>query len=153
MASYMPNAILGRLLGDNAQISTAVDMEADTIKAMLLTSSHSPDIDAEVFIDDISANEISSSGSYTAGAGSGFSVTPTSSTDDTNDLGAWDASDLSATSFTAADFRYLAFYKWTGAAGTSPILVVIDFATTQSITSGTLTISFASGGIINLATA
>ena len=149
MASYITNAFKARLLGDNSQISTAVDMEADTIKAMLLTSSHTPNIDTEVFISDISANEVGTSGSYTTGAGNGFSITPTSSTDDTDDEGVWDATDISATSATITA-RYLAFYKWTGSAATSPIIAVIDFGSNQTSTAGTFAITFASEGIVNL---
>ena len=149
MASYITNAMKGRLLGDNGQITTAVDFEADTIKAMLLTSSHTPDIDAEVFIDDISANEVGTSGSYTTGAGNGFSLTPTSSTDDTDDEGVFDAVDLSATTATITA-RYLAIYKWTGTAGTSPIICVIDFGSNQISTAGTFAVTFAAEGIINL---
>lgn len=149
MASYVTNAMKGRLLGDSAQIGTAVNPVTDTMKAMLLTSSHTPDIDADVFISAISTNEIGTTGSYTTGAGNGFSVTPSASTDDTNDRGAWDATDLSATSATISA-RYLAFYKWTGNAATSPVFVVIDFGSTQTVTGGTFTITFASAGILTL---
>jgi len=152
MASYIPNSMKGRLVGDNAQISTAVDLEADTIKGMLLTSSHTPDIDAEVFIDDVSANEVGTSGTYTTGAGNGFTITPTSSTDDTNDLGKWDAVDPSATGATITA-RYLVLYKWTGTAGTSPIIAVIDFGSDQTSTAGTFAVTFNASGILTLALA
>lgn len=149
MASYIPNSTKGRLLGDNGQISTAIDMEADTIKAMLLTSSHTGDVDANVFISEISANEIGTTGSYTTGAGNGFSVTPTASTDDTNNRGAWDCTDLSATSATISA-QYLAIYKWTGVAATSPVICVVDFGSVQTVTGGTFTITIPAIGLITL---
>jgi hypothetical protein len=123
MASSLPNTIKGRLLGDNSEISTAVDLEADTIKLMLLTSSHTPNDDTDVFIDDVSANEVSASGTYSAGGGT---LTVTSSTDDTDNEGVFDATDISFTSATITA-RYAVIYKDTGTPGTSPIVCTIDF--------------------------
>ena len=58
MASVIPNSFKGRLMGDTTQIATAINLATDTIKLMLVTSSYTPDIDADVFIDDVSANEV-----------------------------------------------------------------------------------------------
>lgn len=146
MASYIPNTFKGRLMGDTAQISTAINLATDTIKLMLLTSSHTPDADAEVFIDDVSANEVAASGTYSAGGGT---LTWSGSTDDTDDEGVGDATDISFTSATITA-RYAAIYKDTGTPGTSPIICVIDFGSNQSSTAGTFAIAFASEGIINL---
>jgi hypothetical protein len=146
MASYVPNSFKGRLMGDTAQISTAINLATDTVKLMLLTSSHTPDVDAEVFIDDVSANEISASGSYSAG---GVTLTKSSSTDDTDDEGVFDATDVSITSATISA-RYAAIYKDTGTPSTSPIICVIDFGSTQTSTGGTFAITFAAEGILNL---
>lgn len=146
MASYVPNAFKGRLMGDTAQIGTAINLASDTVKLMLLTSSHTPDADAEVFIDDVSANEIGASGTYSAG---GVTLTKSSSTDDTDDEGVFDATDVSITSATITA-RYAAIYKDTGTPSTSPIICVIDFGSDQSSTVGTFTITFNSEGILNL---
>lgn len=134
-------------MGDTAQISTAVNLATDTIKAMLLTASHTPDIDAEVFIDDVSTNEVAASGSYSAG---GVTLTQSAATDDTDDEGVFDGTDLSITGFTGS-FRYIAFYKDTGTPGTSPIVCVIDADSTITATAGTVTVTFSSEGILNLA--
>lgn len=133
-------------MGDTAQISTAINFATDSFKLMLLTSSHTPDVDAEVFIDDVSANEVSASGTYSAG---GIALTVTGSTDDTDDEGVLDATDVSVTSATITA-RYGAVYKDTGTPSTSPIVCVIDFGSNQSSTSGTLAITFAAEGILNL---
>lgn len=146
MASYITNAFKGRQMGDTAQISTAVNLATDTIKLMLLTSSHTPDADAEVFIDDVSANEVGASGTYSAG---GVTLTWAGSTDDTDDEGVGDATDVSITSATITA-RYAAIYKDTGTPSTSPIIAVIDFGSNQSSTAGTFAITFASEGILNL---
>ena len=147
MASLLVNSFKGRLMGDNAQIGTAIDLEADTIKAMFLTSSHTTDIDAHVFIDDVSANEVSASGSYSAG---GITLTPTSTTDDTNDLGQWDAADFSATTFTGT-VRYIAIYKDTGTPGTSPIIGIWDLGANTSASAGTFSVTVHANGLVRLA--
>ena len=146
MASVIPNSFKGRLMGDTAQISTAINLATDTIKLMLITSSYTPDIDADVFIDDVSANEVGASGTYSAG---GVTLTCTGSTDDTDDEGVLDATDVSITSATITA-RYAVIYKDTGTPSTSPIIGVIDFGSNQTSTAGTFAITFASEGIINL---
>lgn len=146
MASYVPNAFKGRLMGDSAQISTAVDLGSDTVKLMLLDDNHSPDVDAEVFIDDVSANEVGDSGTYSAG---GATLTKSNSTDDTDDEGVFDATDVSFTSATISA-QYAVIYKYTGTPSTSPIICVIDFGSLYTSTGGTFTITFASEGILNL---
>lgn len=146
MASYVPNSFKGRLMGDTAQIGTAVNLASDTVKLMLLTSSHTPNEDADVFIDDIDANEVAASGTYSAG---GATLTKSSSTDDTDNEGVFDASDVSFTSATITA-RYAAIYKDTGTPATSPVICVIDFGSNQTSTAGTFTITFAAEGILNL---
>jgi len=146
MADVLVNSFLGRLVGDNAQIGTAIDLEADTIKLMLLDSNHTNDIDAHVFIDNVSANEVSASGSYPAG---GVTLTPASTTDDTNDLGQWDVDDVSITSATITASS-AAIYKDTGTPGTSPVIGIWDCVV--SSTSGTITITIDANGLIQIST-
>lgn len=133
-------------MGDTAQIGTAVNLASDTVKLMLLTSSHTPNEDADVFISDLSANEVAASGTYSAG---GATLTKSSTTDDTDNEGVFDASDVSFTSATITA-RYAAIYKDTGTASTSPVICVIDFGSNQTSTAGTFTITFAAEGILNL---
>lgn len=146
MASLIVNSLKGRLMGDNAQIGTAIDLEADTIKGMLLTSSHTTDIDAHVFIDDVSTNEVGNSGSYSAG---GATLTITSTTDDTNNLGQMDAADFSFTTATISA-QYLVVYKDTGTPGTSPIVAIYDFGSVKSSSNGTFSITIHANGLIRL---
>lgn len=146
MASYVPNSFKGRLMGDTAQIGTAVNLASDTVKLMLLTSSHTPNEDADVFISEVSANECPASGTYSAG---GATLTKSSATDDTDNEGVFDATDVSFTSATL-NARYAAIYKDTGTPSTSPIICVIDFGSNQISTVGTFAITFATEGILNL---
>lgn len=148
MASAIPNSFKGRLLGDDSIISTAINLKTDTLKLSLHTSSYTPDVDADEFFDDLD-NEVSSSGSYTAGIAGGYTLTPTISTDDTDNEGVFDATDVSITgaSITA---RYAVIRKDTGVASTSPIIAIIDLGSDITSTAGTFTITFASEGILNL---
>ncbi len=146
MASIVPNSFKGRLMGDASIIGTAINLASDTVKLMLLTSSHTPSADNDEFIDDVSANEVGASGSYSAG---GVTLTKASSTDDTDDEGVFDATDVAITAATITA-RYAVLYKDTGTPSTSPIICEIDFGQNYSSTAGTFTITFAAEGILNL---
>ena len=145
MASVVYNSFKGRLLGDDSIISTAINLKTDTIKIALLTSSYTPNADHD-FFNDVSAYEVSASGSYSAG---GATLTATISTDNTDDEGVFDATDVS---FTTASIsaRYAVVYKSTGVASTSPLICLIDLGSTYTSTAGTFTLPFNSEGIINL---
>lgn len=128
-----------------------IDLVNDTIKLMLLTSSHTPDIDAEEFIDDVSANEVGDSGTYSAGGGTLGS--PSVTVDDTNDRAYFDANDVSFTSATITA-RYAYLYKDTGTPSTSPIIGYYDYGSDATSTASTFTHSFTapeSGGALYLA--
>ena len=142
MASGVYNNYKARALGSG----TAVDLDGDTIKLALLTSSYTPDFDAHDFFDDVSANEVAASGTYSAG---GATLTVTLSQDNTDDEGVFDATDVSFTSSTITA-RYAVIYKSTGVSSTSPLICLIDFGSNQTSTAGTFAITFASEGILNL---
>lgn len=149
MASLVSNAFKARIMGDDAIIATAINLESDTIKLSLHTSSFTPSADDDEFFDDVD-NEVSSSGTYTAGIAGGYTLaSKTVSTDDTDDEGVFDAADVSITgaSITA---RYAVIRKDTGVASTSPIICVIDFGSNVTSTAGTFAITFAAEGILNL---
>jgi hypothetical protein len=145
MASIVYNSFKGRILGDDGTIASAINLKTDTIKIALLTSSYTPNADHE-FFSSVSANEVAASGTYSAG---GATLTKTLSTDDTDDEGVFDATDVSFTSATITA-RYAVIYKDTGSAATSPLVCVIDLGTDVSTIAGTFTIAFAAEGILNL---
>lgn len=145
MASIVLNSFKGRILGDDSIVGTAINLKTDTIKLSLHSSSFTPDADADEFFDDVD-NEVSASGTYSAG---GATLTTSISTDDTDDEGVFDATDISFTSATISA-RYAVVYKSTGTASTSPLVLVIDFGSTQTSTAGTFAITFAAEGILNL---
>lgn len=142
MASGIYNNYKARILGSG----TMVDLDGDTIKLALLTSSYTPDFDSHDFFDDVSANEIGASGSYSAG---GATLSVTLSQDNTDNEGVFDATDVSWTSATITA-RYAIIYKSTGVSSTSPLVALIDFGSNQSSTGGTFAITFAAEGIVNV---
>jgi hypothetical protein len=84
----MANAIYNSFKKDI--MSGAIDLDTDTIKVMLVTSSYTPNIDTHDFMDDVT-NEVSGTG-YTAGGAELASKTVT--VDTTDDEGVFDAADL-----------------------------------------------------------
>lgn len=142
MASGIYNNYKVRMLGSG----TMADLDGDTIKIALLTSSYTPDFDAHDFFDDVSANEVGASGTYSAG-GATLSVTLTQ--DNTDNEGVFDATDVSWTSATITA-RYAIIYKSTGVSSTSPLIALIDFGSNQTSSAGTFAITFAAEGIVNV---
>lgn len=145
MASDVFNSYLGRLMDDTSVVGTNVVLTTDTIKLSLHSSSYVPDIDADEFFSNVD-NEVAASGTYAAG---GATLTVASSTDDTDNEGVFDATDVSFTSATITA-RYAIIYKSTGTASTSPLILYLDFSTDQISTAGTFTIAFAAEGILNV---
>ena len=123
----------------------SIDLDADTIKVALVTSTYTQNIDTHTKFSDIT-NEASGTG-YVAGGNTLASLAVT--VDNTDDEGVFDASDTNwATSTITA--RGAVVYKSSGVASTSPLMAYFDFATDQSSSSGNFTISWNSEGIINL---
>lgn len=122
-----------------------IDLDTDTIKVALVTSTYTPDQDAHDNFDDVT-NEVSGTG-YTAGGATLGSVTVTA--DNTDNEGVFDAADTAwATSTITA--RGAVVYKSTGVASTSKLICYFDFGSDQVSTAGTFTITWNAEGIINL---
>lgn len=129
-----------------ALLDKSIDFTNDTIKLALCTSSYTPNIDSHDNFDDIT-NEVSASGTYSAG---GVTLSGKStSADNTDNEGVFDASDVSITSATITA-RYGILYKSTGVASTSPLIAYIDFGENKSSVSGTFGITWNAEGIINI---
>lgn len=124
----------------------SIDLDTDTIKVALCSSSYTPDQDAHDFFDDIT-NEVAASGTYSAGGATLANKAVTA--DNTDNEGVFDADDVSWTSATITA-RYAILYKSTGTAATSPLIAAIDFGSDQSSSTGTFTITWSSEGILNL---
>jgi hypothetical protein len=126
-----------------------IDLDTDTIKVMLLTSTHTSNVDTQEFIDDVSANEVSGTG-YTAGGATLANKAVTQ--DDTDNEGVFDADDVTWSTSTITA-RYAVYYKDTGTPATSPIIHIEDFTTDKISSGGNFTIQHNAEGILNAAQA
>ena len=126
----------------------SIDLDTDTIKASFHTSSYVPNQDSDDFFDD-ATNEVSTSGSYTSGIAGGITLAnKTVTADNTDNEGVFDADDLSVTTFTGT-FQWIVLRKDTGVASTSPLICAIDI-TSAAASAGTVTVTWAAEGILNL---
>lgn len=121
-----------------------IDLDTDTIKVALVTSSYTPDQDAHDFFDDVT-NEVSGTG-YSAGGASLANKAVTA--DNTDNEGVFDADDVvwSTSTITA---RGAVLYKSTGTASTSALIAYIDFGSDKVSTAGSFTIAWNAEGILN----
>lgn len=124
----------------------SIDLDTDDIKVMLVTSTYTPNIDTHTKASDIT-NEVVGAG-YTAG---GVSLaTKAVTADNTNDLGKFDADDVTwATSTITA--RGAVIYKSRGGASSADELVAyLDFVSDKISTAGDFNLIFNANGILTL---
>ena len=135
MASGIYNRFKANLM------NKVVDLEADTIKVMLLSNSHSFTATHNV-IGDVSGNEASGTG-YTAGGATlgSKAVTQAATTK-------WDAADTTWASSTITAYHAVI---WDDTVATDDLIASIDFGGAQSSNNGDFTIQWHTDGIITLA--
>lgn len=122
-----------------------VDLDSDTLKVMLCTSTYTPDQDAHIYKSSVT-NEVVGTG-YTAGGLALASKTITY-TGATNVI-ALDAADLSwATSTITA--RYAVIYDSTGTDATSALLGWVDFGVDTSSSGGPFNITWDAAGLLTV---
>lgn len=122
-----------------------IDLDTDTIKVALVTSTYTVDQDVHDNFDDIT-NEVTGTG-YTAGGATLASVTVT--VDNTDNEGVFDAADVTWSTSTITA-RGAIVYKSTGVASTSKLICFLDFTTDKTSTAGDFVIQWGAEGILNL---
>lgn len=140
MASGVYNQFKGELM------NKVYDLEADTLKIILLNNSHSFNADHDGY-SAVSANELSTAGGYTQNSKTLASGTVT--VDDTDDEGVFDAADVAWTSASFTAYHAVIFDD-TPTSPADPLVCSIDFGGAQTVTAGTFTIVWAAEGIINI---
>lgn len=120
-----------------------------TLKQILLTG-HTVDIDADTVYADVSAEEYGTAAGYTAGGAtlSGQDVTQ----DNTNDRGAFDASDVTFSSLgplTPATPSHTTMYDDTPSSPADPLIAAWELGTTAT-NGGNYTLQWGASGIILL---
>lgn len=120
-----------------------IDMDNDTFKCVLLTSSHVPSAGYEVY-SDIANDEVIGDG-YTTGGVTLNNATWTES----NGVATFDADDALWTNatFTA---RYAVIYDDTSLLPDNVLLCMFDLGSDQFVNNGSFRIRFNSGGILKL---
>lgn len=136
MASGMYNRFKANLFNGE------LDLEADTVKIMLLDDTHSFNA-AHNVIGDVDANEIAGTG-YSAGGGTlaGKAVTQAATTK-------WDGTDLE---WAGATFDVWHAVGYDDTHATDDLLFSLDFGGQKTVTAGTFKIAWHVNGIITLAT-
>jgi len=114
-----------------------VDLLADDIKVMLVTSSHTPS--GDTFISTVDDYEVSGTG-YTAGG--------TSLSGKTLTVNDFDANDVAWSSTTLSNVRYIYLFKNTGDPTTSPIIGYINLGRDRKTTGVDFVIQWYSTGIL-----
>lgn len=118
-----------------------IDLENNTITVLLLTSSYTPDADHDVLAD-VSTYELSG-GNYARKTLSGKNLTQ----DDANDRAVFDADDVSWSSLTAADFRYVILMDDDNA---DQLIYCADLGAAYGVTLANLYIRWNASGIFYL---
>lgn len=126
-----------------------VDLNSDTIKAALVTSSYTFDQDAHDYFNDIT-NEVTGTG-YTAG-GATVGSPSISYTGGTN-VFAFDGADVAWTTSTITARGCVIYDSTPGTSSTNPLICFIDFGADVSTTAGTFTVTFDAAGIATITAA
>jgi hypothetical protein len=130
-------------------LSGGVDLNSDTIKVILVTTSYTFDVDHN-FISDVSSNELSVSG-YTGGfSGSGRKTLSGKSftEDDSSNLAYFDATDLVWSALgTGATIGGAILVKEVTNDGDSPLIAYMDLTDTAT-NGGDITVSWNASGLL-----
>ena len=122
-----------------------IDLDTDTIKVMLVTSSYTPNQDTHEDRADVT-NEVSGTG-YTTGGAEITSKTVTADT--TDDEGVFDGADVTWSTATITA-RGAVIYLSTGVAANDLLICYLDFGSDQSSSAADFTIAWNAEGIVNL---
>lgn len=138
MADLVYSAFKNRAAGG----ATQIDLDTDTIKIMLVTSSYTASA-AHDFRDDITANEVSGTG-YTAGGASLANKTISASGNNY----VFDADDATWTTATITARGAVLYKSLGGASSADPLICFLDFGSDVTSTSATFTVQFNASGIV-----
>jgi len=128
------------------QMNGSIDLDTDTIKMMLVTSTYTPNQDTHTKRSDVT-NEVVGTG-YTAGGVALANKTVV--VDNTGNTGVFDADDITIATATITA-RGAVLYKSRGGASTADELIAyLDFGSDISSTAGNFVITFSASGILTL---
>jgi len=120
-----------------------LDLSSDTLKVILLTTSHAFNADHNE-LTDINANELAAAGNYATGGATLGS--PTVTQDDANDCATFDGADVAWTGATFTAY-HAAIYASTVS---NNLIASIDFGGAKAVSAGTFTIQWSANGILKI---
>lgn len=134
-----------RQMGNNG---TVTDLDADTIKMLLVNATYAALSDAtkqgHEFRSDVTANEVAASGTYATGGPTLAAKTSAQS------AGTYTFDNTVDPSFTGATITAsgaVIYQDTAGADTTDPLIAYLDFGGSQSVVGGTFTVQFNASGI------
>jgi len=143
VADVIYNSFKGKIMDGS------IDLDTDTIKVVLVTSSYTPNIDTHTQYSHIT-NQVTGTG-YTAGGAT--LANKSVAVDTTNDRAKFDADDTTWTS-ASITARGAIIYKYIDDGGspddTSPLICYKDFGADITSTNGDFTIQWSADGILYL---
>lgn len=139
----MANVIYNSFKRDG--MGSAINLDTDTIKAMLVTSAYTPDPDAHTKRSDVT-NEVTGTG-YTAGGAALANKTLTA--DNTGNKGVFDADDLVWSTATITARAAVLYKSRGGAASADELIMYVDFGADVTSTGDDFTIAWNAAGILN----
>ena len=128
------------------QMNGSIDLDTDTIKMMLVTSTYSPNQDTHTKRSDVT-NEVVGTG-YTAGGVTLANKTVT--VDNTGNTGVFDADDVTISTATITARGCVLYKSRGGAASADEIIAYLDFGSDITSTAGNFVITFSASGILTL---
>lgn len=140
----MANAIFNSFKRDIANGS--IDLDTDTIKLMLVTSTYVPNIDTHTKRSDVT-NEVVGSG-YTLGGAALANKTVT--VDNTGNTGVFDADDLTFSTATITARGAVLYKSRGGASSADELIAYLDFGSDIASTAGNFLVTFSATGILTL---
>lgn len=132
----MANSLYAK--GREAYLEGSIASLTDTLKLALLSTAYTPNLSTDQFFSIVPGGAIVAAGVALSGR--------------SGSAGTLSASNVLFPSVTGSTASYLALYKDTGAAGTSPLIGLIDTATGLPVTpnGGDITVAWSNGQIFTL---
>jgi len=140
----MANIVFNSFKRDIANGS--IDLDTDTIKVMLVTSSYTPNQDSHSKRSDVT-NEVTGTGYSTGGSAL---ANKTVTQDNTNNKGVFDADNITWSTSTITARGAVLYKSRGGASSADELICYIDFGSDYSSSSGDFTITFGASGILTL---
>jgi len=125
------------------------DLDADSFKLPLFTSSHTPEPDNTVYGG--LANEVAAGGNYSTTGHAFTAAVGTVTDDDTNNKATFDITEDAVWASSTITARYAILFNDTPTSPADPLVALFDFTTDKSSSNGEFRVQFNASGIMDIA--